>query len=86
MQIYFHSHLCSYLPRVPILVSSTVYDYASTFTIANARPQNNCTAPLDSEDGGNCFLRFCSNTVLKCRKHITTIWTKRSARVKLPPF
>ncbi len=23
MQIYFHSHLCSYLPRVPILVEGT---------------------------------------------------------------
>ncbi len=26
MQIYFHSRLCSYLPRVPILVEGTVYD------------------------------------------------------------
>ncbi len=25
MQIYFHSRLCSYLPRVPILVEDTVY-------------------------------------------------------------
>ncbi len=25
MQIYFHSHLCSYLSRVPILVEGTVY-------------------------------------------------------------
>ncbi len=25
MQIYFHSRLCSYLPRVPILVEGTVY-------------------------------------------------------------
>ncbi len=25
MQIYFHSRLCSYLPRVPILVDGTVY-------------------------------------------------------------
>ncbi len=25
MQIYFHSCLCSYLPRVPILVEDTVY-------------------------------------------------------------
>ncbi len=24
MQIYFHSRLCSYLPRVPILVKGTV--------------------------------------------------------------
>ncbi len=24
MQIYFHSRLCSYLPRVPILVEDTV--------------------------------------------------------------
>ncbi len=24
MQIYFHSRLCSYLPRVPILVEGTV--------------------------------------------------------------
>ncbi len=24
MQIYFHSHLCSYLLRVPILVKGTV--------------------------------------------------------------
>ncbi len=24
MQIYFHSHLCSYLSRVPILVEGTV--------------------------------------------------------------
>ncbi len=27
MQIYFHSRLCSYLPRVPILVEGTVYIY-----------------------------------------------------------
>ncbi len=26
MQIYFHSRLCSYLPRVPILVEGTVCD------------------------------------------------------------
>ncbi len=26
MQIYFHSRLCSYLSRVPILVEGTVYD------------------------------------------------------------
>ncbi len=25
MQIYFHSRLCSYLPRVPILVEGTVH-------------------------------------------------------------
>ncbi len=25
MQVYFHSRLCSYLPRVPILVEGTVY-------------------------------------------------------------
>ncbi len=25
MQIYFHRRLCSYLPRVPILVEGTVY-------------------------------------------------------------
>ncbi len=25
MQIHFHSHLCSYLSRVPILVEGTVY-------------------------------------------------------------
>ncbi len=25
MQIYFHSCLCSYLPRVPILVEGTAY-------------------------------------------------------------
>ncbi len=28
MQIYFHSCLCSYLPRVPILVEDTVYTTA----------------------------------------------------------
>ncbi len=27
MQIYFHSRLCSYLPRVPILVEGTVCMY-----------------------------------------------------------
>ncbi len=27
MQIYFHSHLCSYLLRVPILVEGTIYIY-----------------------------------------------------------
>ncbi len=27
MQIYFHSRLCSYLPRVPILVEGTVCSY-----------------------------------------------------------
>ncbi len=27
MQIYFHSRLCSYLSRVPILVEDTVYIY-----------------------------------------------------------
>ncbi len=27
MQIYFHSRLWSYLPRVPILVEGTVYIY-----------------------------------------------------------
>ncbi len=27
MQIYFHSRLCSYLSRVPILVEGTVYIY-----------------------------------------------------------
>ncbi len=26
MQIYFHSRLCSYLSRVPILVEGTVYE------------------------------------------------------------
>ncbi len=26
MQIYFHSRLCSYLPRVPILEEGTVYN------------------------------------------------------------
>ncbi len=30
MQIYFHSCLCSYLPRVPILVEDTVYPLQST--------------------------------------------------------
>ncbi len=29
MQIYFHSRLCSYLPRVPILVEGTVSIYLS---------------------------------------------------------
>ncbi len=27
MQIYFHSRLCSYLSRVPILVEGTIYIY-----------------------------------------------------------
>ncbi len=27
MQIYLHSHLCSYLPRVPILEKGTIYMY-----------------------------------------------------------
>ncbi len=27
MQIYFHSRLCSYFSRVPILVEGTVYIY-----------------------------------------------------------
>ncbi len=31
MQIYFHSHLCSYLPRVPILVEDTVYSKLTYF-------------------------------------------------------
>ncbi len=30
MQIYFHSRLCSYLPRVPILVERTVYIHIYT--------------------------------------------------------
>ncbi len=33
MQIYFHSHLCSYLPRVPILVEDTVYIYINVYFI-----------------------------------------------------
>ncbi len=65
-----------------------LYDYVSTLTIVNARPQNSCCmAPLDSEDGGNCFMTFCSNTtVCMCRKHITTVRRKRSAGVKSPQF
>ncbi len=31
MQIYFHSRLCSYLSRVPILVEGTVYIFTFTF-------------------------------------------------------
>ncbi len=31
MQIYFHSRLWSYLPRVPILVEDTVYSEADRF-------------------------------------------------------
>ncbi len=30
MQIYFHSRLCSYLSRVPILVEGTVYIYTDS--------------------------------------------------------
>ncbi len=33
MQIYFHSRLWSYLPRVPILVEGTVYIYIFFFYI-----------------------------------------------------
>ncbi len=33
MQIYFHSCLCSYLPRVPILVEDTVHTYIYIHTI-----------------------------------------------------
>ncbi len=32
MQIYFHSRLWSYLPRVPILVEGTVYIYIYIYT------------------------------------------------------
>ncbi len=32
MQIYFHSRLCSYLSRVPILVEDTVINIHSTHT------------------------------------------------------
>ncbi len=42
MQIYFHSRLCSYLSRVPILVEGTVYIYIyiyiykkNTFAVIN---------------------------------------------------
>ncbi len=31
MQIYFHSRLCSYLSRVPILVEGTVYHIFKMF-------------------------------------------------------
>ncbi len=33
MQIYFHSRLCSYLSRVPILVEDTVYVYVYIYTV-----------------------------------------------------
>ncbi len=35
MQIYFHSCLCSYLPRVPILVEDTVYIYTALQKFGN---------------------------------------------------
>ncbi len=35
MQIYFHSHLWSYLPRVPILVEDSVYIYIYIYIYTN---------------------------------------------------
>ncbi len=37
MQMYFHSRLCSYLPRVPILVEGTVSNSATTCQLAVMR-------------------------------------------------
>ncbi len=35
MQIYFHSRLCSYLSRVPILVEGTVHIYIYIYVCLN---------------------------------------------------
>ncbi len=57
MQIYFHSRLCSYLPRVPILVEGTVYLFLSQFSLFGFRGKINVvnvTSPyrLDSSKSG----------------------------------
>ncbi len=46
MQIYFHSRLWSYLPRVPILVEGTVYNM--WFDQCGAVVQNCNSALLDA--------------------------------------
>ncbi len=38
MPIYFHSCLCSYLSRVPILVEDTVYDLTSVSPVYSEDP------------------------------------------------
>ncbi len=46
MQIYFHSHLCSYLPRVPILVGSTAQHCVLTAGVMSDSNLSGCT-PLN---------------------------------------
>ncbi len=38
---YFHSHLCLYLPRVPILVEGTVYTYSLAICMYTAYSDTN---------------------------------------------
>ncbi len=48
MQIYFHSCLCSYLPRVPILVEDTVCDYLFIYLLEYVLQKvNNQSKPND---------------------------------------
>ncbi len=55
-------------------------DYISTFTIANAWPQNSCsTGPLGSGDGGNGFLKFCSK---HCLYNVSKTYHNRKEKEK----
>ncbi len=47
MQIYFHSRLCSYLSRVPILVEGTVYIYEKKlYTEDICKTPQVCSVPI----------------------------------------
>ncbi len=54
MQIYFHSRLCSYLPRVPILVEGTVYIYIYIYIYIYCLLQAVFKAHLAQNSEGSC--------------------------------
>ncbi len=53
MQIYFHSRLCSYLSRVPILVEDTVYIF---FMSVRQAYMEFCAQLHGDRDGRKCIL------------------------------
>ncbi len=60
MQIYFHSCLCSYLPRVPILVEDTVCPRSTPFQMCclialMGRGVSKRESSLDSEGRGGGY-------------------------------
>ncbi len=78
MQIYFHSCLCSYLPRVPILVEDTVCMYVCmhvcTKSFLKTTTNSSCVCThlankADSDSESDIYISFmCMETLFYLRK------------------